>query len=311
MGRSRSFLAVLAVPVLTLFIPIFDTTFVMVLRTLAGRSPSQGGRDHTSHRLVALGLSERRAVWMLYGFAILSGLLGLLVRNLTLDMSLATILVFTAALTMVGVHLAGVKVYEESELRAARETPLVAFLVDVSYKRRVVEVLLDLVLIVFSYYLAHVLYYGPIVRPEHRLLFLKVVPVLVALKLATFLATGVYRGFWRYVTIDTLNLYARAVTLGSVVSVLTLVFAFRFEGFSRVILVLDGLILLVLLTGSRLVFRLIRRHLPQSAAGSGRRVLIFGAGDGGELLLRELANNPKLDYAPVGFATTTPTRRAR
>ena len=75
-GRSRSFLPVLAVPVLILFIPIFDTTLVMVLRKLAGRAASQGGRDHTSHRLVALGLSERRAVWMLYGFAVASGAAG-------------------------------------------------------------------------------------------------------------------------------------------------------------------------------------------------------------------------------------------
>src|SRR5437773_8088068 len=68
-GRSRSFLPVLAVPILVLFIPIFDTTFVTILRKLSGRRASQGGRDHTSHRLVALGLSERRAVWMLYGMA--------------------------------------------------------------------------------------------------------------------------------------------------------------------------------------------------------------------------------------------------
>src|SRR6476619_7433929 len=94
-GRSRSFLPVLAVPILVLFIPIFDTTFVTVLRKLSGRAASQGGRDHTSHRLVALGMSERRAVWMLYGFAGLSGVLAMLVRNMPLDVSLASIGVFS------------------------------------------------------------------------------------------------------------------------------------------------------------------------------------------------------------------------
>src|SRR5206468_3978477 len=54
-GRSRSLASVLAVPILVLFIPIFDTTFVTILRKLSGRAASQGGRDHTSHRLVALG----------------------------------------------------------------------------------------------------------------------------------------------------------------------------------------------------------------------------------------------------------------
>ena len=73
-GPPRGFLTLIGVPVLILLIPIFDTSFVIVLRTLAGRSIAQGGRDHTSHRLVALGMSERHAVWMLYGFAAVSGL---------------------------------------------------------------------------------------------------------------------------------------------------------------------------------------------------------------------------------------------
>src|SRR5207253_6351787 len=99
-GRSRSFLPVLAVPILVLFIPIFDTTFVTILRKLSGRAASQGGRDHTSHRLVALGMSERRAVLMLYGLSALSGLLAMLVRQMKLDVSLAAILGFTILLTL-------------------------------------------------------------------------------------------------------------------------------------------------------------------------------------------------------------------
>src|ERR1044072_7252126 len=74
-GRARSMAAVLAVPVLVLVVPIFDTTFVALMRKMAGRAASQGGRDHPSHRLVALGLSEKRAVWMLYSFAAAAGAL--------------------------------------------------------------------------------------------------------------------------------------------------------------------------------------------------------------------------------------------
>src|SRR5258705_4216425 len=70
-GRSRSFLPVLAVPILVLFIPIFDTTLVTVLRKLSGRPATQGGGDHTSHRLVALGMSGRQSVFVLYGLAVL------------------------------------------------------------------------------------------------------------------------------------------------------------------------------------------------------------------------------------------------
>src|SRR5687767_13378548 len=88
-GRSRGIVSILAVPVLILFVPIFDTTFVTVIRKLWGRKASQGGRDHTSHRLVALGLSERNAVLMIYSFAVLAGLLALLVSQLETLQSLA------------------------------------------------------------------------------------------------------------------------------------------------------------------------------------------------------------------------------
>src|SRR5580765_7161215 len=81
-GRSRGIFPILAVPVLILFVPIFDTTFVTVIRKLWGRKASQGGRDHTSHRLVALGLSERNAVLMLYLFALGAGGLSLFVSRL-------------------------------------------------------------------------------------------------------------------------------------------------------------------------------------------------------------------------------------
>ncbi|HEX8422528.1 MAG TPA: MraY family glycosyltransferase, partial [Pyrinomonadaceae bacterium] len=139
-ARSRSFLVILAVPVLILLIPIFDTTFVTILRKLSGRSASQGGRDHTSHRLVALGMTERRAVWMLYAFAGLSGVLALLVSRMRFEVSVAVIVGFTLVLALLGVYLAGVKVYAEDEVMRAREKPLVAFFVDLSYKRRIFEV---------------------------------------------------------------------------------------------------------------------------------------------------------------------------
>ena len=160
-GRSRSLLPVLAVPILVLFIPIFDTTFVTILRKISGRAASQGGRDHTSHRLVALGMSERRAVWMLYGFAALSGVLGAPGATVKLDVSLAAIAGFTILLTLLGVYLAGVKVYDETEEALAhRDKPLYAFLIDLSYKRRIFEVLLDVVLILLAYWCAYAFKFG-------------------------------------------------------------------------------------------------------------------------------------------------------
>ncbi len=160
-GRSRGIFSILAVPILILFVPIFDTTLVTVIRKLWGRKASQGGRDHTSHRLVALGLSERAAVLMIYGFAICAGLLSLFVSRLSTVRSIALIGVFTAALTIIGVYLSKVKVYEEREDDlAARDNAVFAFLINVSYKRRIFEIFLDAFLITFSYYAAYALLFG-------------------------------------------------------------------------------------------------------------------------------------------------------
>jgi len=308
-GRSRSLLPVLAVPILVLFIPIFDTTFVTILRKFSGRAASTGGRDHTSHRLVALGMSERHAVWMLYGFAALSGVLALLVQRVKLDVSLAAIAGFTVLLTLIGVYLAGVKVYDETEeVLALRDNSPYAFLIDLSYKRRIFEVLLDVILILLSYWCAYAVKFGALSGSAAWTLFLRTLPVLVFVKMAAFLVMGVYRGIWRYTSVDDLIVFAKAVVLSSVLSVLAILFAFRFEGFSRTIFIIDGILMFMFLAGSRMAFRLFRQVLPAPGAGDGRRVLIYGAGDGGELLLRELQNNRALKYAPVGFVDDDPAK---
>jgi UDP-GlcNAc:undecaprenyl-phosphate GlcNAc-1-phosphate transferase len=310
-GRSRSVLAVLAVPVLVLCIPIFDTTLVTLMRKLAGRPASQGGRDHTSHRLVALGLSEKHAVWMLYAFALSAGALALLVRTTRLDVSLAAIAAFTIVLTLVGIYLGRVRVYDEAEIAAAKEKPLVALLVDLSYKRRVFEVALDLVLIVLAYYSAYALLFGPARDSGDWQLFLRTLPAVVFIKLATFLATGVYRGMWKYASVANVIDFVRAVAISSVLTILTILFAFRFEGFSRTVFVLDGMLLLSFVTASRFAFRFMRRLLPASHARTGKRVAIYGAGDGGELLIRELQNNHDLQYLPVAFLDDDPHKKGK
>jgi UDP-GlcNAc:undecaprenyl-phosphate GlcNAc-1-phosphate transferase len=311
-GRSRSFLPVLAVPILILFIPIFDTTFVTILRKLSGRAASQGGRDHTSHRLVALGMSERHAGLMLYGFAALSGFVAVLVQRVKLDVSLAAIAGFTILLTLLGVYLAGIKVYDQTEeVKALKDKPLYTFLVDLSYKRRIFEVLLDVILIILSYWLAYAIKFGPLSESPAWNLFLRTLPVLVFVKMSTFLVMGVYRGIWRYTSIDDLVVFAKAVVVASVASCLAVLFAFRFEGFSRIVFAIDGTVMFLFIAGSRMAFRLFRQLLPATKGREGRRVLIYGAGDGGELLLRELLNNRTLQLSPVGFVDDDPSKSGK
>ncbi len=309
-GRSRGIMAILAVPVLILFVPIFDTTFVTVLRKLWGRKASQGGRDHTSHRLVALGLSERTAVLMLYGFAVIAGALAVLVGQIGPVKSFALIGFFTVVLVIIGVYLSKVKVYEgDDDERAVSDNAVFAFLVNVSHKRRIFEVFLDAFLVTLAYYSAWALLYRSFEGSSSWNLFLATLPLLILIKIGAFLAVGVYRGLWRYTSIGDFITFTKGVLLGSALSVLAILLIYRFEGFSRTVFILDGLLLLLAVVGSRMAFRVIRQILPLPVSGDGRKVLIYGAGDGGEMVLRELNNNPEWNYLPVGFVDDDPLKK--
>jgi UDP-GlcNAc:undecaprenyl-phosphate/decaprenyl-phosphate GlcNAc-1-phosphate transferase len=195
-----------------------------------------------------------------------------------------------------------VRVYSDEEVAAAQQKPLVSFLLDLSYKRRVFEVALDVILIVLAHYAAYALTFGPArAASGDWQLFLRTIPAIVFIKLGAFLAVGVYRGLWRYASLGDAVLFTKAVALGSAGSLLLLVFAFRFEGCSRTVFALDGILLLMFLTGSRFAFRTFRKVFPVPHARTGTRVLIYGAGDAGELLWRELTNNTEMGYLPVGF----------
>ena len=106
-------------PAAILSVPIFDTTLVTFLRGLAGRRVSTGGRDPSSHRLVALGLPERRAVLVLYGCAGVAAVAGL--SAYFLDVSHANILLgfFFVGLMFFGIHLAHVRVYDAKDVNEA------------------------------------------------------------------------------------------------------------------------------------------------------------------------------------------------
>ncbi|MBW3534388.1 MAG: undecaprenyl/decaprenyl-phosphate alpha-N-acetylglucosaminyl 1-phosphate transferase, partial [Gemmatimonadetes bacterium] len=108
-GLSRSLFAVVAVPALVLAIPILDTTLVTLGRMLEGRPISEGGKDHTSHRLVALGVSEERALWVLWSLALLGGAIALLLR--TVERGTAYVLggVLLTGLILLGAYLLSVR----------------------------------------------------------------------------------------------------------------------------------------------------------------------------------------------------------
>ncbi|HEV2665121.1 MAG TPA: hypothetical protein VG324_09430, partial [Blastocatellia bacterium] len=304
-GRARNLVSVLATPVLILTIPIFDTMVVAVTRKLSGRPVSQGGRDHTSHRLVALGMSERRATLLLYLFAALSGALALAVRQMAIWGALALIAGFALSVLFIGLYLGKVGVYEQgrnSNSEAASGT-LVDPFGNLSHRRRIFEILLDTVLVALAYYSAYLLRFDGEMPGEQIAVFIRTLPMLVAVQILSFLIGGVYKGIWRYVGVNELARLALAVFVGSAVSGLAVLFFYKFHGPSRAVFILNGVMLLLFVGASRISFRLIAALVAgqRQPTPDAMPVLIYGAGDGGEMLIRELLNNPVYRYQPVGF----------
>lgn len=300
-GRSRNLAAVLFTPVLILAIPIFDTCVVTVTRKLSGRPISQGGRDHTSHRLVALGLPERRAVLLLYLMAAVSGGLALLVRLLNVEVALLLVPGFALMVLFVGLYLGKVRLADHPEERP--DSTIIAAVTDFTYKRRVFEVLLDLVLVILAYYGAYLLRWDGSLPAEQLVIFIKTLPLLIVIQMAFLLLGGVYKGLWKYMGAEELVVIAKSVLCGAALSAAFIFPMYWFHGPSRAVFLLDMLLLMTFIALSRLSFRLLKNLIvgPLQARPDARPVLIYGADDGGALLYRMIVENPDHQYAPVGF----------
>jgi UDP-GlcNAc:undecaprenyl-phosphate GlcNAc-1-phosphate transferase len=301
-GRLRNVTAVLLTPVLILLIPIFDTCMVTVTRKLSGRPVSQGGRDHTSHRLVAMGMSERRAVIMLYFLAALSGTLAMMVRFVSPSITLIIVPAFVLVMLFIGLYLGKVKVYDEGE--QLEGNMLIRVVADFSYKRRVFEVMLDLVLVALAYYGAYLLRFDADIPEQQLAIFIKTLPLLMLIQMSMFWLGGVYRGLWRYTGVDDLITIAKSVLAYAVISAVVVFGMYNMRGPSRAVFILNALLLFLFVGASRLSFRLLPALVlghKHNISPDARPVLIYGAGDGGALLIREILNNPIHHYMPVGF----------
>ncbi len=110
--RSPTVPTSVVIPILILAYPIFDTTLVVVLRLRRGQSPFVGGKDHSSHRLVRLGLGRLETVLLIYLFALSHALTALLISSVTLRLSMLALAGSTCVLFIFGMVLRKAPVWE-------------------------------------------------------------------------------------------------------------------------------------------------------------------------------------------------------
>lgn len=300
----------LMVPLATMIIPIFDVALVTFNRSGHGQEIFKGGRDHSSHRLVFLGISDKNAVVVLMTISALFSVIAIVFTRINFILALLILTLMVVALMFFGIFLGEVKVYEKKIKEIYKRSLIINRVL--LYKKQILQIIVDIILVVVAYFSSYLLRYEGMIDPWNLSLIEKSLPLILLIKLLLFTLFGLYQGEWRYIGMNDLIKIFQATFLGSLASVFMLVFLYRFEGFSRFVLINDFLITFLLIAGVRSLIRLLKEYFSSSLISSrktkGRPILIMGAGDAGELLIRELKNNPKLGYTPVGFIDDDPEK---
>jgi len=310
--RASNLLAILGVPTLIFLLPILDTTMVTITRILRGQSPAQGGKDHTSHRLIAFGLSERQTVLVLYGVALLSGIIGSFLESIDYNVSILLIPVLLLIFTLLTAYLARIKVVKTPETYH-QPGSITRLVIGLTGRGRVLEIALDLVIISISYYLAFWLYFGNGINILSMEIFLQSLPIAIAGSYLVFFILGIYRRIWQFVGVKDLLRFLWAAFGAGILLLLIQNFVFAEDKIPLSIAFLFGVFLFLGLAASRASFRLLDQLYSQQTKGTENQlsVLIYGADDIGVLTLQWLLHNPAVNYQAIGFLDNDPFKRGR
>ena len=286
-----------AIGVVLLFVPCADTALVILTRQLAGRSAFVGGRDHLSHRIVALGLNERSAVLALYAMAIAGGFVALGLQNLDPALGWIPALSYGVIVAIIGVYLGHVDVRGPVDARV-RRLPLP---LELTLRHRAYEVLLDLALVGFAYYLGIALRFRN--DPDINLFlgrFAAMLPLVILLHLIGLWMGGKYRKTPTSSRSSDMHAIVRGMAIGSALTVIAVLYITRFEGYSRQAFLIGAGLAVTFITSARFVVHaaddLLRRRVAR-----GPLAVVYGAGRLGSLVIRQASGNEAIAFTPLAF----------
>ncbi len=176
------------------------------------------------------------------------------------------------------------------------------------------DVIIFALSIVISYLFRFEFSLSPIYIQQIKTVLLWIVP----LKVLVFLSSGIYRGMWRYTSIRDFWLLARACLLSTLIILAVILYMSGFKGYSRSIFIVDGVLTFLLVGGKLMAIRsyfaryanpIVREEIFPKV--NYKKVLIIGAGDAGEKILREIFENNQLHYRVIGFIDDDPQKKGR
>jgi len=164
----------------------------------------------------------------------------------------------------------------------------------------------DIFVITFCYIAAYFIRFEGLPDEKHLAMMIKVLPLVLVVRMATLIYFKLHRSIWQYASIKDLTQILKAASISSmfiVAMVMTL-----HIGHPRSIFIIDWLLLVISLSGIRFIIRLTRpiRWQWRNENGQRKKVLIVGAGDAGEMILREIIYRYSNNYEAVGLIDDDP-----
>ena len=295
--ESPAHISAKLLPVFVLAVPLFDTFFVLITRLLKKHSFLKGGKDHISHRLVQLGVSEKRTNLFLYALCFLSGIIALFYR------SIPQFIIYTlTGLVLIVFYNLGYFLFEESEREPAS---LVAFKRYLPFGiKQFGEVMTDIILISSSFYLVIYFHYEGKLTGLHYLFLRHFLVWVIIMRLSAFIFVNLYQGVWRYVGFQDIFTIASGSLLGSLG--LLIVYYLRYREYHLAItpyvFFFELLLTFTFIAGSRCGWRVFWQTLSLISHMT-KKVVIIGTDFNGLVALKNIKENERR-YEVVGFIST-------
>ena len=173
---------------------------------------------------------------------------------------------------------------------------------------------LDVLMAGVTYVGAYLVRLDPVFYELYWPIIFRTTPLVLALAGISFLATGLYKSLPKYASLDTLIAVARSCTVAVALSALIIFLVWRGTSFPRSVPLIHWMLMFLALSGVRMLPRLGRYQtlIPLRAARADRiPVLVYGAGDAGALVVREMLTGRNTAYWPVGFIDDDPAKQGR
>jgi FlaA1/EpsC-like NDP-sugar epimerase len=179
-------------------------------------------------------------------------------------------------------------------------------------RHRLWQLVADAGLIAAAWYLAFRLRFDPRVPVPYERLFERTILIVLAIKLVVFVLFGFYNRWWRYVSTRDMWGAARGVTVACIVADLTAYLLHPVRGFPlpRSVAIMDWLLLLAFVAGARMLARTVfERPSARGLMARGKEVIVVGAGDAAQLIVKEMLRSPSFGYTPIGLVDDDPKKR--